>query len=88
MTRLFAQYIHPGYGHEHQQATAQKLLAPGVLYEVERLSMGQSSTTIFLKGFDVAFNSVMFEFFEPVNIYRDARFNPYMEVGNAVHKQN
>ena len=43
--------------------------------------MGQSSTSVYLDGFDHPFNSVQFTFFEnkqEIDIFRDARFNPYI----------
>lgn len=49
-------------------------------FEVESINMGGSSTTIKLKYYGY-FNSVFFEFYEdgnPLDIYSDKRFNPYM----------
>lgn len=49
--------------------------------EVEHISMGQSSTSIRLKDHKGMFNSVFFSFEEddqPLNIYGDERFNPYL----------
>lgn len=49
--------------------------------EVEDVSMGQSNTSIILKGFKDDFNSVHFRFEDEygnvVNIYDDPRYNPY-----------
>lgn len=57
-------------------------LKVGEKYEVDYISMGQSYTSIYLKGVEGCFNSVQFEFQEangaPVNIYRDSRYNPYL----------
>lgn len=57
----------------------------GKEYGVENISMGGYHTTIFLKEIKVdgcgGFNSVLFEFFEngePLDIYEDERFNPYL----------
>lgn len=54
-------------------------------YEVDWISMGQYYTYIRLKEFgDRFFNSVFFEFYEdgePLNIFEDDRFNPYLERG-------
>lgn len=56
-------------------------LVIGEEYEVERVEMGQSSTSIELKGKDFCYNSVMFDFYEEgkeIDIYRDERYNPYL----------
>ena len=53
----------------------------GKIYEVEDISMGQSNTRIRLKGINGIFNSIYFKFYyndEPINIYEDKRFNPYI----------
>lgn len=50
-------------------------------FEVEEISMGQSYTTIYLKGFKNGFNSVHFKFYKdgkPLDIYSDSRCNPYL----------
>ena len=53
----------------------------GDKFEVEDVSMGQSNTSIILKGFKDDFNSVHFRFEDEygnvVNIYDDPRYNPY-----------
>lgn len=56
-------------------------LEVGKEYEVERVSMGGSYTSIFLVGKRGSYNSVMFEFYEngkELDIYKDKRFNPYL----------
>ena len=56
-------------------------LCVGKEYEVEHVSMGQSHTYVYLKGYEGGFNSVHFDFYEdgvPHNIYRDPRYNPYI----------
>lgn len=54
----------------------------GDKFEVEDVSMGQSNTSIILKGFKDDFNSVHFSFEDEygnvVNIYDDPRYNPYL----------
>lgn len=58
-----------------------KELIVGQEYEVESVIMGQSHTSIYLKGYKGGFNSVQFDFYEngsPHNIYRDPRYNPYI----------
>lgn len=53
----------------------------GDKFEVEDVSMGQSNTSIILKGFKDDFNSVHFRFEDEygnvVNIYDDPIYNPY-----------
>lgn len=53
----------------------------GDKFEVEDVSMGQSNTSIILKGFDNVFNSVHFrfedEYGDEIDIYNDPRYNPY-----------
>ena len=53
----------------------------GDKFEVEDVFMGQSNTSIILKGFKDKFNSVHFRFEDEygnvVNIYDDPRYNPY-----------
>lgn len=55
----------------------------GKKYEVEHISVGQSHTNICLVGHNGFFNSVHFEFTDdagnPVDIFKDARFNPYIQ---------
>ena len=53
----------------------------GDKYEVESISIGRSSTEVYLKEFpSKCFNSVFFSFEEvgmPLNIFLDDRFNSY-----------
>lgn len=59
-------------------------LEKGKFYEVESIDMGQSYTSISLKGKQHSYNSVIFDFYEgkqkikQIDIYRDKRFNPYI----------
>ena len=57
-------------------------LEVGKSYEVSRINMGQSHTTIYLVAKrNRVYNSVIFEFYEDnkrIDIYADARFNPYL----------
>lgn len=55
------------------------------VYEIKKISMGQSYTSIYLKtpkeGTKNPFNSVIFDFYEndeELNIFSDHRFNPYL----------
>lgn len=70
-------------GYQYDRDTAKEAnLKVGDRYTVSNISMGQSHTSIYLEGFDrVGFNSIYFNFEEngkPLNIYEDARFNPYI----------
>lgn len=75
-TKLEAGY--PGNG----ENAIKRGLKVGEKYEVEYIGMGQSYTSIELKGIENNFNSVLFDFEDengvPVNIYRDPRYNPYL----------
>lgn len=54
----------------------------GDRFKVTRIDMSQSSTSISLEGSTDHFNSVFFSFEEndePLDIYSDTRFNPYLE---------
>jgi len=77
-----ARFEHPDNGYEHNIEDVKKCgLVVGKDYPISKIIMGQSYTSVYLEGFDGAFNSVHFEFFEdghPFNIYSDSRFNPYI----------
>lgn len=80
---LYAIFEYPEAGHDCDIEYAKKMgLKEKEKYEVDYISMGQSYTSIYLKGIEGNFNSVQFEFQEPngapVNIYRDPRYNPYL----------
>lgn len=50
-------------------------------YVVRYISMGQSYTTVYLEDYDWPLNSIKLDFFEngePLDIYGDPRFNPYL----------
>lgn len=82
---LYAQLTNPNAGYPHDQE-AIKQLDPEQQYQVERVSMGQSSTSVRLVGFSGGFNSVNLTFskknsegvFVPHDIYRDPQYNPYI----------
>lgn len=59
----------------------ERLLKKGEKYTVERIHMGQSSTSIELVDIRGLFNSIHFEFYigdKKVDIYRSALFNHYL----------
>lgn len=79
---ILAKYAHPNNGHDFQQVEINSHLKVKELYEVKSVVMGNFSTTVYLNGFDCGFNSVFFDFYEngeEVDIYMDARFNPYIK---------
>ena len=58
-------------------------LTEGVFYDVDYISMGQSSTSVFLVGSAVSYNSLCFKFYEDdkeIDIFQDPRFNPYIKI--------
>ena len=84
---LYAKFTKPNSGYDGGKFARDRGLVVGEAYEVTHVAMGQSYTNIYLAGFggklSNGFNSVYFEFYEdaectePVNIYEDARYNPY-----------
>ena len=53
----------------------------GKMYEVEDIDMGQSYTSVYIVDKPYPYNSIFFEFYENgklLDIYKDARFNPYL----------
>ena len=77
---LFARFTdYVAGGDDYQTANARRELKVGDFYEVEYIAMGSCYTTIYLKDFPkLSFNSVNFEFFESIDIYKDSRYNPYL----------
>lgn len=57
-----------------------ELLEDDTFYKVSSVSMGQSSTSIYLELFPgKSFNSVLFQFFKEHDIYTDPEYNPYLK---------
>lgn len=81
---LYARFMHPDNGYDCDKEYAKKMgLKVGERYEVEDISMGGSHTSIYLKDIKGSFNPVQFEFEEdgePIDIYRDPRYNPYLSL--------
>ena len=79
---VIARFYYPENGRDSDIRNARSAgLKPGEDYTVRDIMMGQSSTSVYLDGFDHPFNSVQFTFFEnkqEIDIFRDARFNPYI----------
>ena len=78
---LYAKYTNPNAGYNCDKETNQKYLTLNQRYDVSRVSMGQSHTTIYLKDFPkVAFNSISFEFYhddEPIDLVDFPEYNSY-----------
>lgn len=69
-----------GYDHDKEHAAEAKLKI-GDRLTVKYISMGQSHTSVHVNEHTGGFNSIYFDFEEngePLNIYRDHRFNPYI----------
>lgn len=81
-TRVYAKFVHPDYGYDRDQERAKELLKINEVYEVDNISMGQSSTSIYLKEVPGPFNSVHFDFYDKddmqIDIYSMPEFNPYL----------
>ncbi len=79
---LYAKFMYPDNGYDYDEEYAKKMgLKVSERYEVEDVDMGQSHTSIYLKNIKGCFNSVHFEFEEngnPIDIYDDPRYNPYL----------
>jgi len=90
-----AKFVHPENGYPSDVEKSKKVgLVVGCDYPVSNISIGQSYTNVFLEDFPGAFNSVQFEFYEngePINIFRDWRFNPYIgrrNMGKKISPEN
>lgn len=81
---VIAKFTNPENGFPHDAEKAKKAgLIAGNEYPVSDISVGQSYTNVYLENFQGPFNSVQFEFYEggePLNIFQDKRFNPYLGV--------
>jgi hypothetical protein len=77
MSKLYAQFLHPTRGYDIEVKAAASLVV-GKLYEVSKVSMGQSHTSVQLQGEKGLFTSVAFEFFKSHDIYNDPEYNNYL----------
>lgn len=79
---LYAKFMYPNNGYDYDVNYSRNVgLKIGEKYEVSELDMGQSHTSVCLKGIQGCFNSVQFEFEEsnePVDIYNTPKYNPYL----------
>lgn len=80
----YARFDYPENGMSCDKET-NKVLEVGKMYELESVDMGQSHTSIFLKGLRYSFNSVNFSFWTDNNgklesFYLQEReeYNPYL----------
>ncbi|MBQ8319446.1 MAG: hypothetical protein IJX81_01040 [Clostridia bacterium] len=83
--QLYAKYCHENNGRESDKERNKRYLILGNMYKVENVEMGQSSTSISLRGIKGSFNSVSFNFFVMIDgeykehdIYKDKKYNPYL----------
>ena len=80
MLYAICEYIDNGYDSDQKQLSKYNIKV-GDRFEVEEINMGQSSTSIYLEGFEESFNSVHFRFEDEdgnrINIYDNPRYNPY-----------
>ena len=80
---LIAKLVKPISGYQSDKdKIAESGMEIGTEVKVDKVSMGQSHTYIFLEGFSGSFNSVHFEFLidgKPHDIYGDPDYNPYIK---------
>lgn len=86
MKELYAKYVEPNAGFDYNKKDCENFLVLNQYYKVEKVNMGQSSTSIHLKGISCCtFNSVNFSFyllkdgkFIKHDIFKDEDYNPYL----------
>lgn len=80
--KLLAKFTHPTAGYSPEGENPISPLVLNQVYEVEWVSMGQSYTSITLKGFpNRHFNSVSFDFYhddELIKLQDFPEYNPYL----------
>lgn len=77
---IFAIFTYPNNGYEHEQLTVKKFgFKVGQKFKVTDIRMGNTSTSIYLEGYNQAFNSILFEFQKAngisYDIYSDPKYN-------------
>ncbi len=95
MTELYARMEKPENGFKSDSEKA-KTLDPNTFYRVERIDMGGSYSTVFLKDVEdkAGFNTANFEFYVEdeedsekylsYNVFADPAYNPYLSAfGNS-----
>ena len=78
---LYAKYTEPNAGFDYDKKNCEEFLVPGRKYVVESIDMGSWLTIVYLKGFNVPFNSVNLTFYkgdEEYDIFNDPEYNPYL----------
>jgi hypothetical protein len=74
--------VHKEWGRDYNVEDV-KDIPIGTVFEVEDINISQSSTSFTCVGWNKCFNSVQFEFVDddgnPVDIFADVRFNPYIQ---------
>ena len=71
---ITAKFAYPQNGHDHDVWAAGELLEPNGIYEVVGGEIHTYYSYVYLKGFDVPFNTVQFEFFkdnQPIDIIKE-----------------
>ena len=83
MNDIYAVYKYPNVGYPFdRELVAACNFKIGERYLVDTISVGQSSTSVWLSGYVRCFNSVHFDFEnedgESVDVYSIPEFNPYL----------
>lgn len=85
-----AVFLYPKCGTEFDQERVQSCgLEVKREYEVSHFVMGQSSTSVYLEGYTLPFNSIHFEFLEdgkPLDIFWGRSFLQVLELGRPLCK--
>lgn len=80
--KIYALLSFPDYGYTSDREAIESL-EKGRFYEVKKVSMGQSHTSIYLKEITGCYNSVNFTFYDenkqPIDLRDCLEFNPYLE---------
>lgn len=89
--KTYVKLTHPKYGYEHNKEAA-KILMKDAFYEVGKISMGQSHTSVVLKNIRGVFSSVQFDFYDKdkklIDIYNMPEYNHYVLMNNLIVEDN
>lgn len=66
---LYARFLDRNGRDSDLESAREVGLVKGELYKVTDVVIGQSQSSVMLKEFEGGFNTVMFEFFQPVDIF-------------------